>query len=184
MDEDELLFYQNENEEEKLQKSVFNQADFGVLVHAYLEAFVKDLNPQTFEPPVSLFKNLTENEIQTKKRECIQFVKNFAESEIGIKLQDAKNKNRFVRSEWKTKMFDNGAIFTGLFDLIFQNEDKTYTIVDYKYSENLNPQKYYSQLNCYRKTASMIFEIPESQIDCKIWDIKKSVIFQVPADHQ
>ena len=184
MDEDELLFYQNENEEEKLQKSVFNQADFGVLVHAYLEAFVKDLNPQTFEPPVSLFKNLTENEIQTKKGECIQFVKNFAESEIGIKLQNAKNKNRFVRSEWKTKMFDNGAIYTGLFDLIFQNEDKTYTIVDYKYSENLNPQKYYSQLNCYRKTASMIFEIPESQIDCKIWDIKKGVIFQVPADHQ
>ena len=27
-------------------------------------------------------------------------------------------------------------------------------------------------------------EIPENQIDCKIWDIKKGVIFQVPADHQ
>lgn len=183
-DEDELLFNKDEDEEEKLQKSVFNQADFGVLVHAYLEAFVKDVNPQFFEPPVSLFKNLAENEIQTKKDECIQFVKDFAASEIGIKLQDAKNKNRFVRSEWKTKMFDKGAIITGLFDLIFQNEDKTYTIVDYKYSENLNPQKYYSQLNCYRKTASMIFEIPENQIDCKLWDIKKSVIFQVPADRQ
>ena len=183
-DEDEILYNQNENEDEKLQKSVFTQADFGVLVHAYLEAFVKDLTPQAFEPPVSLFKNLAENEIQTKKGECIQFVKDFSESEIGKKLQDAKNNNRFVRSEWKTKMFDNGAIITGLFDLIFQNEDKTYTIVDYKYSENLNPQKYYSQLNCYRKTASKIFEIPESQIDCKLWDIKKSIIFQVPADRQ
>lgn len=180
--EDELFFQlgaQNE-EENYVLNSNFTPADFGILAHAYLEAFTNGIAPQNFEPAVSYFKNLNEKEILEKKRECIKFTQDFEKSQIGKSLKIAQSKNLFVRSEWKTKMFYKGAIFTGVFDLIFQNEDGSYTIVDYKCYKNLNPEDFYGQLNCYRTTAAKIFDIPESKIDCKIWDIRNGVIFQVP----
>lgn len=180
--EDEIFYITKlQNEEENyLLNPDFKSADFGILLHAYFEAFINGIAPQNFEPSISYFKNLNEKEILNKKQECIKFVQNFEKSQIGKSLENSKNKNLFVRSEWKTKMFYKGAIFTGIFDLIFQNEDGTYTIVDYKYYRNLNPKDFYSQLNCYRMMASKIFDIPEDKIDCKIWDIQNSIIFQIP----
>lgn len=184
--EDSLMYERNfENEQASyLSSSAFSPSDFGILAHSYLEAFVNGIAPENFEPPVSYFKDLSEKEIQIKKTECKEYVQNFAQSEIGQTLSVVKEKNLFVKSEWKVKMFYEEALFTGVFDLIFQNEDGTYTIVDYKHYENLNPQDFYSQLNCYRIIASKIFDVPVTSIDCKIWDIKNSTIFQVPVCRQ
>lgn len=151
----------------------FTAGDFGTLVHAYLEAQANGITPEIFKPDVKLFKNLTEKQIHQVISQCQFFAKSFSQTEKGKELEACKTAKRFYKAEWAFRMFHENTIFTGSIDLIYENPDKTYTIVDYKSDKEVTPEKYTGQQNCYRTAASKLLNIPEEKISCYLWFMRE-----------
>lgn len=168
---------QYEQAENILQKNSFSAADFGTLVHSYLEMQTLGINPQEYQPDAKLLKNLTDapDELQQTLSTCIQMCTKFASSPLGKALFEAKQANRFFRAEWAFRMFLNNTIFTGSIDLIFQNADGTYTIVDYKSDNQIDVEKYTGQQKCYRTAAAKLLKIPEEKIKLYLFFLKQDL---------
>lgn len=155
-----------------LNNASFTAADFGTLVHAYLEANANGIAPQDFVPEPKLLKNLSEKDRKENCNLCIKMTNEFNAHEIGKKLMEAKKANRFYKAEWAFRMFYDNAIFTGSMDLIFQNEDGTYIIVDYKSDGEINCEKYAGQQTCYRHAAAKLLGVSEDKINCYLYFLK------------
>ncbi len=100
----------------------------------------------------------------------------FNESELGQKLNNSKQSQRFYRAEWGFRMFLNETIFTGSIDLIYENENGTYDIVDYKSDNSISPEKYVEQQKCYKIAASKILKVPEEKIINYLYFLKHKKI--------
>ena len=167
-----------ENSEDTLRSADFTAADFGTLVHAYLEMQAKGIEPDLFEPEPKYFKNLSDEKILETKKLCKKMCQDFAQSEPGLLLNQAKNEGRFWRAEWGFRMFwkckaaPDGAIFTGSIDLIFENADGTYTICDYKSDSEIKPEIYKGQQKCYRAAAAKILKVPEEKISLMLYYLR------------
>lgn len=174
--EDETNDAKYDSPSDLLDAASFTAADFGILVHDYLRAQAEGIAPETYQPPVKLFKQLSEKEISAKKTECIKMCKDFAEGDFGKAAyngdESARKKGRLIKAEWAFRMFHEGSIWTGSIDLIYQNDDDTYTIVDYKSDEDITPEKYIGQQSCYRTAASKLLKIPEEKITCVLWYLR------------
>ena len=172
----ELLRY--EENSDLLRSADFTAADFGTLVHAYLEMQALGVGVADYEPETKYFKNLSEAEIKKTKEECIKFCNQFAASDEGKIFSEAKACGRFWRAEWGFRMFwkcadaPEGAIFTGSIDLIYENDDKSYTICDYKSDTTINPEMYRRQQECYRAAASKMLGISEEKIILKLYYLR------------
>ena len=167
-----------ETSEDTLRNADFTAADFGTLVHAYLEMQAKGIRPDEFESEPKYFKNLKAPQIIETKETCKRMCMEFAESEPGKQLVDAQTAGRFWRAEWGFRMFwkcdatPEGAIFTGSIDLIFENADGTYTICDYKSDTEINSEKYRAQQECYRAAASKMLKISEEKISLILYYLR------------
>lgn len=167
-----------ETSEDTLRNADFTAADFGTLVHAYLEMQAKGISPDEFEPEPKYFKNLKEPQIAETKETCKRMCMEFAESEPGKQLVDAQTAGRFWRAEWGFRMFwkcdsaPEGAIFTGSIDLIYENADGTYTICDYKSDTEIDSEKYRAQQECYRAAASKMLKISEEKISLILYYLR------------
>ena len=167
-----------ETSEDTLRNADFTAADFGTLVHAYLEMQAKGIKPDEFEPEPKYFKNLKEPQIAETKETCKRMCMEFAESEPGKQLVDAQTASRFWRAEWGFRMFwkcdaaPEGAIFTGSIDLIYENADGTYTICDYKSDTEIDSEKYRAQQECYRAAASKMLKISEEKISLILYYLR------------
>ncbi len=157
-----------------LQGVDFNAADFGTLVHAFLEAQAKGVDCNKFEPEPKLLKNLNESPEKLKSvlQECRSMCREFAASNLGQQLEQSKLAARFFRAEWAFRMFLDNYIFTGSIDLIFENADDTWTIVDYKSDQQIDSEKYRGQQDCYRKAASRMLNVPEDKIECWLYFLR------------
>lgn len=164
------------NSSEAEQKTGLTAAEFGTLAHDYLRAQAEGISPEDYEPSPALFKQLSDSEIAKNKELCIKMCHEFAESPLGKAAYSASDsaraQNRFIRAELEFKMFHDGYIWPGFIDLIYQNVDGSYTIVDYKSDGNIHPEKHAAQLHTYRTLASKIFHIPEEKITCKLWYLR------------
>lgn len=164
------------NSSEAEQKTGLSAAEFGTLAHDYLRAQAEGISPEDYEPSPALFKQLSDSEIAKNKELCIKMCHEFAESPLGKAAYSASDsaraQNRFIRAELEFKMFHDGYIWPGFIDLIYQNVDGSYTIVDYKSDGNIHPEKHAAQLHTYRTLASKIFHIPEEKITCKLWYLR------------
>lgn len=165
--------------EDTLKDTKFSAADFGTLAHSYLEMAAKGISPEDYEPEPKLFKALSDAEIAENKKECIKFCKEFASSKMGVLFAESKNAGRFFRAEWGFRMFLEGTIFTGSIDLIFENADGTYTIVDYKSDNCIDPEKYAAQQNCYRTAASKLLKVSEEKISINLYYLKHKEIVKL-----
>ena len=158
----------SEDNEEDSASSEFNYADFGKLVHSYLESFVSTgniLNAENFVDRI-VAKKLSENQ-KAKEillKTVVSMCEAFEKSELGKKVADAKNSNRLCKAENKFKFLMDDTIFTGSMDLIFQDLDQKLFIVDYKTDRIAKPELYIEQLSCYRKAASEIFHVDAKDI--------------------
>ena len=159
-----------------LENQDFTAADFGTLVHDYLCAQAQGIEPEAYEPPIKLFKQLSETQIAETKAICVQMCRDFAASPLGKAAysapESARAQNRLIKAEWAFRMFYQEAIWTGSIDLLFENPDGTFTIVDYKSDEQIHPELYAGQQNCYRTAASKLLRVPEDKITCKLWYLK------------
>ena len=171
-----------------LQNARFSYADFGTLAHAYLEAFAHGTAPQAFVAESKLFKHLTETEAQAMREACAAMTAAFAQSKQGTALQDARARNRLVRSEYAFRTViadraltgtDDELLVTGVIDLLFENADGTYTIVDYKSDRLIRPALYHAQQACYRIAAARLLGCPEHTIRCYLYYLRYDLTIEV-----
>ena len=171
-----------------LQHAVFSYADFGTLAHAYLEASAKGIAPQDFEPARKLFKNLKETEAQVMRDVCAAMTAAFARSELGAALQDARARHRLVKSEYAFRTLiadraltgtDDALLVTGTIDALFEREDGTYTIVDYKSDQTIRPAQYAAQQACYRTAAARLLGCEERAVRCYLYYLRYDMTVEV-----
>ncbi|MBP5602756.1 MAG: UvrD-helicase domain-containing protein [Treponema sp.] len=160
--------------EDNLDIPIFTAADFGTLVHAFLEAQANGTPCEQFHPESKLLKNLPDNQdiLEQMLDSCRTLCEWFAQSDLGKALEQCKADGRFYRAEWAFRMMLDGYIFTGSIDLIFENTDGTYTIVDYKSDQQIDVEKYRGQQECYRKAAARMLNVPEEKITCWLYFLK------------
>jgi ATP-dependent exoDNAse (exonuclease V) beta subunit len=161
-----------EKSEDYLYSEKFTAADFGTLVHAYLEAQANGITPENYEVRTAMFKDLKEKEQEEQKEICKKMCEDFKASEIGKRFEEAKAAGRFYKAEYAFRMFLDGSIFTGSIDLIFENPDSTYTIVDYKSDTEIKPEIYEPQQACYKTAASKLLDVGEEKISCSLYYLK------------
>ena len=172
-----------DNPADALDTAAFTAADFGTLVHDYLREQAEGTAPEEYQPPVKLFKQLTEKEKAATKAECIKMCHAFAASDFGKAAYaggtSARASQRLLKAEWAFRMFHEGSIWTGSIDLIYQNADGTYTIIDYKSDAEIAPERYTAQQQCYRIAASKLLHISEDKITCQLWYLRHNKAVQV-----
>lgn len=171
-----------------LQHALFSYTDFGTLAHVYLEAFANGIAPQDFEPARRLFKNLKETEAQTMRETCAAMTAAFARSELGAALQDARAHHRLAKSEYAFRTLiadraltgtDDALLVTGIIDALFEQEDGTYTIVDYKSDQTIRPAQYAAQQACYRRAAARLLGCEERAIRCYLYYLRYDMAVEV-----
>ena len=162
--------------EDTLETAVFTAADFGTLVHAMLEAQANGTPCDKYQPEPKLLKNLNDSPkvLDQILQDCRKMCQSFTASDLGKQLEECKQSARFYRAEWAFRMQLDGYIFTGSIDLIFENPDGTYTIVDYKSDKEINVELYRGQQECYRKAAARMLKVPEEKISCWLYFLKHS----------
>ena len=160
--------------EDMLETTVFTAADFGTLVHAMLEAQANGTPCEKYKPDPKLLKNLNDSPkvLDQILQDCRHMCLSFASSDLGKQLEECKQSARFYRAEWAFRMMLDGYIFTGSIDLIFENPDDTYTIVDYKSDKEIDVEKYRGQQECYRQAASRMLKTPAEKIDCWLYFLR------------
>lgn len=153
-------------------KESFGYNNFGTLAHAYMEAYVTQ-NYQ-FIPPFKMTSTLSEDELRKIKDYCKSLVDQFAATELAQKIA----KSTVKKCEYTFAAQIQGFMVTGSIDLLFQKEDGTFAIVDYKTDQSINPEKYYLQLACYRKAAVYLCksltgkDIDEKNISCSLFYLR------------
>lgn len=157
--------FQQENESSlpsALQPAGFSAADFGTLVHDYLNKMCLGIDIETYGPAVQLLKNLSEKDSEKIRGICIKMCRSFAETDLYKDFLDAKKNGRFAESELEFKFFDDETqtLFHGFIDLIFQSSDGKYVILDYKTDQTILPCVHYLQQKCYRNAAKDL--VPDS----------------------
>ena len=157
-------------------KNKLSANEFGTLIHDYLRAQAEGQSPETYEPPLALFKQISDEEIAKNKALCVKMCDEFAQSPLGKSAFNSKDsalaQNRRLEAELEFKFFYEGFIWTGSIDLLFQNADGTCTIVDYKSDSEIKPEKHAAQLRIYKAFASRFLQIPEEKIICKLWYLR------------
>lgn len=158
----------SEDDENDSASAEFDYADFGRLAHSYLECFVSTgnlLNAENFVDR-TVARKLSENQGSKEifSKIVVSMCKAFEKSNLGVKIIASKKAGCLCKAENKFKFFMDGVIFTGSMDLIFQDSDKNFFIVDYKTDRSVKPEIYIEQLSCYRKAASEIFHVDMKNI--------------------
>lgn len=150
----------------------FGPKEFGTLCHAYMEALINGIAPSDFIPPYELISAV--EKIDELKNACVELSSSFANSEIYKEVTTSD----FKKTEYSFLANIQGFKVTGSIDLLFQDTNGVFTIVDYKTDVNIKPEKYYLQLSCYRKAASYLCsqikgsEVAESEIKCYLFYLR------------
>lgn len=161
----------SDNKTKKVEPT-FTNANFGTIVHAYLEAKIKKIDP------IISNKDFVGLEDKTKSYKEIQNIckimaEKFENSNIGRKAITSKWKK--AEYEFRSRIqLDNkiSKILKGTIDLVFKNEDESYTIVDYKTNQDIKPEIYYAQLACYKQAISQMLNIDSSKINCILYYLR------------
>lgn len=161
----------------------FSSAEFGTLVHSYMEYFVNNCtnnnyNISNFIPDEKLIKPISEKNRKIIFDTCFKMVELFADSEFGKKVVDCQKEIKFCKSEYLFKMFQDNTMFTGSIDLIYEDEDG-FTIVDFKTDSALNIEKYVPQQNCYKKAAQEILNVEADKIKCYLYFLRNNEIIDL-----
>lgn len=151
----------------------FNFADFGTVAHAFMEASVTGAEP---ELPEKLFAGLEDRtaDIRRVKEICIEMAENFKKSSLGQEVHECIEAGRFMKAEYEFRSrTSENQIVRGIIDLVYQNPDGTFTVVDYKTNQVMEPEIYYGQLACYRQAVADMLGIEDaSTVKCRLYYLR------------
>lgn len=161
----------------------FSSAEFGTLVHSYLEYFVNNCINTNFDisdfiPDEKLIKPISEKNRKIIFDSCKKMVELFSLSEFGKRVLECRNKKKFCKAEYLFKLFQDNTMFTGSIDLIFEDDDG-YTIVDFKTDSALNIEKYVPQQKCYKNAAQEILNVEADKIKCYLYFLRFNEIIDL-----
>lgn len=155
------------------EKNKFGFAEFGTLIHFYLECTINGINSEQIKHEATvLFKKLDEKLILQLDEICLKICDSFMKNEWGLKIAEAKKTGRIVRCEHGFKSYKDGNIITGSIDLYVENEDGSYTIIDYKTDHVINEEMYKEQQLCYRDAVCNLYDVPPEKVNCILYYIR------------
>ena len=149
-----------------VEKSNFTYADFGTIAHAFMEGLIND------STPLIKMKNITalpEDKFRKMVEDaCTNMQNDFKNNILGKMAMNSENKK--AETEFRCK-FGN-KILKGTIDLYFENDDGTFTIVDYKTDMEINPEIHVLQLASYRYALSRLRKIDMDKINCHLYYLR------------
>lgn len=145
----------------------FLYSNFGTIAHAHLEAQIKGTKPDISERE---WLGLDGN---NKKKEkvleiCEKMAYTFKESNLGKEAVSSS----WHKAEYSFRSSVASYIIKGTIDLVFKNKDGSFTIVDYKTNQTIEPALYYSQLACYREAVSSMLGCDAKKIRCCLYYLR------------
>lgn len=162
--------YREINEIVEKTNGEFNFNNFGTIAHAYMESCVNRNEVNYSEKEIVAIKD-RKNDIKTIEKICLEMQEKFRDSELGMAAIEAK-KNRFCKTEYSFRSKADSKIVKGTIDLVFQNADKTYTIVDYKTNQAIEPEIYRTQLSYYKTAVAQMLGIAPDSIKCYLYYLR------------
>ncbi|MGP1587574.1 MAG: UvrD-helicase domain-containing protein [Treponemataceae bacterium] len=188
---------------------LFTFANFGTIAHSYLEAAIKCEKPKIKNSDIAglILSSKSNKNLKLIQEICSQMAQNFLQNELGQNLlkskwhrceyeftmdvSDFEFDNQKLSCQ-KTNIADNfdfkhkndknvsTKFMHGSIDLVFQNQNGKYIIVDYKTDQTIKPEIYNSQLACYRKAVSQMFgNIDEKEIECYLYYLRFNIFRKV-----
>jgi ATP-dependent exoDNAse (exonuclease V) beta subunit len=139
-----------------LEDEKFSSLDFGTLIHKMLENYSNNISNDNIINDY-MFKNLSDSEKKEIIDDANKLCNSFINSKYSTLFKNAKANKKLAESEYKFRMKDNEYLVTGSIDLLFENEDNSITIIDYKTNKSINSSAYYLQQAYYRKAVADIF---------------------------
>jgi ATP-dependent helicase/nuclease subunit A len=142
--------------EELLRQAELEPAEFGTLVHAYLEALTAGKKPRI---PFRFLARLEEKDQAELDRTARDMAEKFLASELGrLSLSDPRREAEFPIL---TLVETGGAKIpvNGVIDLLFETEG-VMQIVDFKTDKTEDPERHLAQMAVYRRAVSDIFGRP------------------------
>ena len=150
----------------------FTFANFGTIAHAYMEAAVTGKEPVIKEVDLAGLEN-KKKAIETVKSVCREMADKLRESPLGAEIAECMAAGRFIKPEYSFRSRLKNSILKGTIDLVFENPDGTYTIVDYKTNQSIKPEIYYMQLASYRQAVAAMLGIKDvSKIRCVLYYLR------------
>lgn len=171
----------SDDKENLLFSGEFAANDFGTLVHDYLCRMAQgiDINSYIPEPEKKYFKNLSESDRLEIISICIKMCTIFAKTPLYKAFCDAKSHGLFAEPEYEFKYYSDKTLYRGSIDLIFENSDGSYTIVDYKTDSGVRPYEHYNQQRCYKEAAKNL--VPhDGKISCCLYYLRFDEIVYLP----
>ncbi|MBQ0039824.1 MAG: UvrD-helicase domain-containing protein [Treponema sp.] len=150
----------------------FSHAHFGTIAHAYLEAKINRMTPKISNRDIVGLEGKEKN-LETIKKICTLMADSFEETDLGKMAMSSKWHKAEYEFRCRIK-FDDGSskIIKGTIDLVFENDDGTYTIVDYKTNQECKPEIYYNQLACYMEAVSQMMGVSKDKVKCKLYYLR------------
>ena len=159
----------------------FGFDEFGTLVHACLENSMKGCDFAGIKIASEKYmRKLSETQQDKILSVCEKICARFAASEYGARALKARDEGAWIKTEYAFKMCIDSYIVTGSIDLVFDNGDGSYTIVDYKTDHEIDPARYYRQQACYRKAAAYLGNVPEENVRCVLYYVRHDEFAEIP----
>ncbi len=156
----------------------FTYASFGTIAHAYMEAAINGTSPVISNRDISAIAE-SKQKLNTVYSACEKMQDMFKNCELGKKAAasawhkaEYAFKSRVCDVQNESGEIDSGYVISGTMDLVFQNADGSYTIVDYKTNEQIKPELYLAQLACYRQAVSRIFGCSSESVRCILYYLR------------
>ncbi|MDR1948933.1 MAG: UvrD-helicase domain-containing protein [Spirochaetaceae bacterium] len=138
------------------EKSGLDAADFGTLVHGFLEALLKGAVPRI---PPRILSRLNEKEIPPVRELARSMAEGFLNSELGARSRNAAWREPEFPILSAVRAGGRNTAITGQIDLLFE-EGGTIHVVDFKTDRIEEPEHHLAQLAVYARAVGDIFKKP------------------------
>lgn len=145
----------------------FAFTNFGTIAHAYMEAVITGEKASYSNKDIVGLEN-NEKNLKTIVAVCEEMQQKLRDSELGKAAINAG----WHKAEYPFRSRIGSKIIKGIIDLVFQNADGTYTIVDYKTNQTIAPELYYNQLACYRQAVAAMLNVSAAEIKCVLYYLR------------
>lgn len=146
----------------------FGFNNFGTIAHAYMEALITGQEPVYSNREIIGLEN-QERDLPVIKAACSKMQEMFKNSDLG----KAAIKSKWHKSEYSFRNRIGEKIVKGSIDLVFQEDDGNYSIVDYKTNQSIEPSIYFNQLACYRHAIAQMMGVKdEKNIRCFLYYLR------------
>ena len=175
----------------------FAPEDFGTIVHAYLEAHLKNSEPRL---PKNILSSLSPKQENIVKESAEKMMHGFLESSLGKKaiespwIKSELSYAHLIEAKEGKDAHSEHKIIRGSIDLVFEENTtkeqgssksrKTFHIVDFKTDAIIKPEQHYTQLLFYKKALVALKQVPEENIALHLYYLRQDIDIELEGNFQ